>query len=299
MQSESSHNDIEKYIDVLFPYAYNILGAVEDAKDAVQEVLMKQLSDTNEHIIDEKSYMVKSVINLAINMKIRQKKTTRNEEPWLPEPIATDDAADRNLHLNEVLSYSLLVLMERLSPMERAVFILRESFDYSHLEIAEVLSITEDYSRKLLSRAKASIFKPALKRTKTQDAHEREVLERFMSAIRQRDTRLLESMMAADIRFYADGGGKVPLVASICVGATQVAALQILVYHRFLHSAKIVYTIVNHQPAFLSYVKGRLTSCVVFDLHPEMGTMLQISAVLDPDKLKTLTENYLTPNSNN
>jgi len=169
------------------------------------------------------------------------------------------------------------------------VFILRESFDYSHAEIAKILSITEDYSRQLLSRAKASIFKPALKRTKAQDAHAQEVLERFMNAIRERDTQQLESIMAADIQFHADGGGKVPLVATICIGASQVAALQILVYHRFLRFADIVYTIVNHQPAFLSFVKGRLTSCVVFDLHPESDMLLQIDAILDPDKLKSFT----------
>ncbi|PSR56470.1 RNA polymerase subunit sigma-24 [Adhaeribacter arboris] len=293
MNPESSHrNAIEQYIPILFPYAYNILGAVEDAKDAVQEVLTKQLSDPNALVKDEKSYLIKSVINLAINMKTRQKKTTWKEEFWLPEPIATDDAADRNLHLNEVLSYSLLVLMERLNARERAVFILRESFDYSHAEIAEILSVTEDYSRKLLSRAKASIFKPAPKRTQVQAAHERQVLERFMSAIQQRDTQLLESIMAADIRFYADGGGKVPLVTNLCIGAPEVAALQILVYHKFLRFARIVFTVVNHQPAFLSFVKERLTSCVIFDLHPEHGTVLQINAVLDPDKLKTLKQTH-------
>ncbi|RDC64226.1 sigma-70 family RNA polymerase sigma factor [Adhaeribacter pallidiroseus] len=284
------HHTFDKYLDVLFPYAYNILGVVDDAKDAVQEVLMKHLSGSNEQVKDEKSYLIKSVINRAINLKTQQKKTVRSKELWLPEPVATDDAADRNLHLDEVLSYSLLVLMERLSAVERAVFILRESFDYSHAEIAEILTITEEHSRKLLSRAKASIFKPAPKRTKLPDTHAREVLEQFLSAIRQRDTQKLESIMAADIRFYADGGGKVPLAASICLGATQVAALQIMIYHRFLQSANILYTVVNHQPALLTFVNNRLTSCSVFDLHPELGTLLQINVVLDPDKLKILKQ---------
>lgn len=287
MKSESAHFTVKKYIQVLFPYAYNILGVVEDAQDAVQEVLMKQLAESQEHVKDEKSYLIKSVINLAINMKSRRQKVIRNEELWLPEPIATNDAADRNLHLNEVLSYSLLVLMERLNPRERAVFILRESFEYSHAEIAELLSITEESSRQLLRRAKTSIFKPRPKRTKLQDVQSQEVLEQFMNAIQQRDTHLLESLMTADIQFHADGGGKVPLVATFCMGASKVAALQILIYERFLRFAEIVRTWVNHQPALLTYVNGRLTSCVIFDVHPESGTLLQINAVLDPDKLKS------------
>ncbi len=293
MKPELPEHTLKKYLDLLFPYAYNILGVVEDAKDAVQEVLMKHLSGSPEHVKDEKNYLIKSVINLAINLKSRQKKTLRNAELWLPEPIATDDAADRNLYLDEVLSYSLLVLMERLSATERAVFILRESFDYSHSEIAGILSITEEYARKLFSRAKKSLFKPSPKRTRSQDTHARQVLAQFVSAIRQRDTHMLESIMAADIRFYADGGGKVPLAASICMGAPEVAALQIMVYHRFLHAAKLQYTVVNHQPALLSFVNERLTSCVVFDLHPDVGTLLQIHAVLDPDKLKLLTQTHL------
>ncbi|MEO5997389.1 MAG: sigma-70 family RNA polymerase sigma factor [Chitinophagaceae bacterium] len=278
------------YLDFLFPYAYNILGSAEDAKDAVQDVLVKHFANSNEHIDDQKNYLIKSIINLAINMKSRQKKTIHSDELWLPEPVATDDAADKNIYLNEVLSYSLLILMENLNAKERAVFILKESFDYTHLEIADILTITEEHSRQLLSRAKASIFKPGQKRTEKQVAHERNVLERFMTAIRQRDAQQLEDAMADDIRFYADGGGKVPLLATRCVGSADVAALIMKVYYLFLTSAKIEYAVINHQPALLSYKAGRLNSCQVFDLHPKTNKVLQINAVLDPDKLKSLSQ---------
>ncbi len=275
---------------VLFPYAYNILGSAEEARDVVQEVLVKHLSDPPEHIADPKNYLIRSVINLSITLKSRQKKTLRPGERWLPEPVATDDAADRNLHLDDVLSYSLLVLMERLDARERAVFILRESFDYTHAEIAGLLSITEAHSRKLLSRARTRLFKPAPKRPAARDAHDRNALEGFLRAIRERDTQQLETLMAADIGFYADGGGTVPLAAGTCTGAAPVAALLMRVYHAYLASARLVYTRINHQPALLSYVAGRLTACQVFDLHPEHGTLLQINAVLDPDKLKSLPQ---------
>ncbi len=96
--------------------------------------------------------------------------------------------------------------------------------------------------------------------------------------------------MAADIGFYADGGGKVPLAAGTCLGAAPVAALLMRVYHTYLASAEIRCAVINHQPALLSYVAGRLTSCQVFDLHAEHGTLLQINVVLDPDKLKSLSQ---------
>lgn len=281
-----------RYTEILFPYAYNILGSSEDAKDTVQDVLTTYLSTPKDHITNEKNYLIRSVVNLAINLKERQKKIISGEGLWLPEPVATDDAADKNLHLNEILSYSLLVLMEKLNARERAVFILKESFDYSHAEIANILSISEENSRKLLSRAKESIFKPSTRRSKEQTIHERNVLDSLMSAIRTGDIEKLENVMSTDIRFYADGGGKVPLLTEFSMGSGNVAALQMLVFNRYLHAAKIVYAIINHQPALLSYINGRLTACQIFELHPDTDKVMQINAVLDPDKLKSLSQKY-------
>lgn len=274
---------------VLFPYAYNILGSAEDAKDVVQDVLAKHLSEPiAATVADPKSYLIKSVVNHAINTKKRLQRTLREGEVWLPEPVATADAADRNLQLGEVLSYSLLVLMERLSAAERAVFILRESFEYGHNEIAGVLGISEAHSRKLLSRAKDRLFKPAPKRSIAREQREREILDQYIDAIRNRDMQQLEGLMNADIRYYADGGGKVPLAASLCLGATAVAALQTMVYHKWLVKAKIKYIRVNHQPAFLYYKEEQLVACQVFEIHAEQDQLMQLLVVLDPAKLKNL-----------
>lgn len=278
----------KEYIQLLFPYAYNILGLAEDAKDIVQDVLMKHLSQGRSDISDEKNYLIRSVINAAINLKSRQKLMLRAEEVWLPEPIATDETSDKDLHLNDILSYSLLVLMERLNAKERAVFILKETFDYSHTEIAELLTITEENSRQLLKRAKAAIFKPAPKRTEEQSLREQQILSRLMTAIRQRNTQELENTMTADIRFYADGGGKVPLLAKESTGSVDVANLLMTVYHKFLTTASIEFAIINHQAALISYIKGRLNSCQVFDIDPITGAVLRINVILDPDKLKAL-----------
>ena len=287
MSSINNTEEVTAHSDALFPYAYNILGSVEDAKDVVQDVLTKHLAaPPSEGITNLKSYLIRSVVNHAINTKNRLKKTLSDGAIWLPEPVATDDAADRPLQLREILSYSLLVLMERLSASERAVFILRESFDYSHEEIANVLSISVAHSRKLFSRAKERLFKPAPMRSKIKEEREQEILDSYISAIRQRNISQLEGLMNADIRYYADGGGKVPLAASLCLGAKAVAELQTMVYHKWLHAMRMVYTRVNHQPAFLFYRGGRLIACQVFEMAAEDGHLLQINTVLDPDKLK-------------
>lgn len=119
-------------------YAYNILGSYEDAKDIVQDVFLKFTQLKADKIADKKSYLIRMVVNLAIDHKRRLKKQLEQYPgPWLPEPLATDDPAFA-IHRKEILSYSLLVLLEKLDSKQRAVFILKEGFDYDHEEVAEV-----------------------------------------------------------------------------------------------------------------------------------------------------------------
>jgi len=282
-----------EYMELLFPFAYNILGSAEDAKDAVQDVVLKFYSIREKDIVDQRNYLIRAVINTAINIKSKKQNLQPGGLPWLPEPIVTDDTADKSLLLHDVLSYSLLVLMERLNAKERAIFILKETFDYSHAEIAAFLDISEEHSRKLLSRAKASLFKPARRKTEKEAHHEREVISRFMNAIRKRDIQQLENAMTADIRFYADGGGKVPLLATKSRGSAEIATLVIKAYYNYLQSAQFCFVQVNHQPALLTYRNGELNSCLVFDLQPETDRILQISAVMDPAKLRSLLQRPL------
>ncbi|MBS1663445.1 MAG: sigma-70 family RNA polymerase sigma factor [Bacteroidetes bacterium] len=279
---------MKDYQPILFPYAYNILGSAEDARDAIQDVLAKYYSDAREGIENEKAYLIKSVINHAINMKTRRKRTV-NQEVWLPEPVATE-SADSNIHLKDILSYSLLVLLEKLNARERAVFILKESFDYGHDEIAQILSITEEHSRKLLSRAKTKLFKPAENiEHKVLDERTSALLQNYIGAIRERDMGKLETLLAEDVVFYADGGGKLRVVRQVCTGAAEVAGLLELVYHTYQSKSRFQLVEVNHQPAFLVYNKDLLVTCTVFDISSE-GKILQISTVVDPDKLKNIQQ---------
>ena len=279
---------MKDYQNILFPYAYNILGSAEDARDAIQDVLANYYTEPREGIANEKAYLIRSVINQAINKK-RRRKLAPPSEPWLPEPVATE-SADANVYLKDILSYSLLVLLEKLNARERAVFILKESFDYGHEEIAAILGITEEHSRKLLSRAKARLFKPGgeIQRSSGRDAHTSALLQNYIDAIRARNMEKLESLLTSDIALYADGGGKINVVRKVCTGSAAVAELLAYVFHTYQHTATIQTTIVNHQPAFLFIHGDRLVSCTVFDITPDGSRIAHINSIVDPEKLKNL-----------
>ena len=279
---------MKDYQQILFPYAYNILGSAEDAKDAIQDVLSNYVATPREGVENEKNYLIKSVINHSINLRSRRKKVSYGEV-WLPEPVATE-LADTNINLKDIVSYSLLILLEQLNPKERAVFILKEGFGYSHQEISEVLSGTVELSRKLLSRAKTKLSQSKQPVRLHREPVPSEILERYVNTIRGGDTERLEDLLAEDITFYADGGGKVNVVKKICTGIHEVADLLVYVYHKFEVNARIIATTVNHQPALLFYVDGKILSCQVLGISPESGEIYQISTVVDPDKLKNIEE---------
>src|SRR5690606_8995527 len=190
------------YQSTLLPYAYNILGSVDDALDVIQDVMMKRLTGVGAVLENERAYLVKSVINQAINLKNRNKRI-RGEGMWLPEPVATEQA-DGRLKKKEIISYSMLVLLEHLNARERAVFILKEAFDYAHEEIAETLSITVENSRKLLSRAKRNLkdndggFKPVATATTN-------FLETYIHCIETGDIGALTQLLSEEIAVKADG----------------------------------------------------------------------------------------------
>src|SRR5688572_17644493 len=126
---------MESIRPLLTTYAYNILGSLDEAKDVVQDAYLKFMQLDRQDIEDQKAYLVRMVINLSINQKKRQRRIVADYPgEWLPEPVATEKA-DTGILRKEVLSYSLMVLLEKLNPRQRAVFILNEAFDYDHEEI--------------------------------------------------------------------------------------------------------------------------------------------------------------------
>jgi len=266
----------------LFPYAYNILGSVDDAMDAIQDVITKYISSSKPNIENEISYLIKGVINQSINIKKRNQKTI-GDKIWLPEPISTEKA-DTNINREEIISYSMLVLLEKLNPKERAVFILKEAFDYSHEEIATAMSFSIENSRKLLSRAKKALekmkkdFEPSPMASPT-------FLKEYITSIKTGNVSALEKLLSDDIMVKTDGGN-VSIVSELMVGIKEVIKLMIYVYNTYQKSFSIVESTVNHQPALMFYNDGKLVNCQVFELEKDNEKIMTIYSIVDPEKLK-------------
>lgn len=265
---------------LLTTYAYNITGSLEDARDLVQDAYV-QYMQTNTTVENPRAWLVRTVINLSIN---RNNKRKRMEYPgeWLPEPVDTH-MPDSSLLGRDVLRYSLMVLLEKLNARERAVFILREAFNYEYSEIAAVLDISAANCRQLLSRAKKQLrsYEP-----NTSSPIPRTFLDNYIDLIQQGDTSRLEQLLHEEITSISDGGGKVPAAQQPVLGRKAVLALLLGMYKKFYHAAAVKQGSVNHQPALFYYYAGRLTSCQVFTVTGERITGVYI--IRNPDKLRKL-----------
>lgn len=271
------------YQSTLFPYAYNILGSADDAKDAIQDVITKYISTSKQGIENEIGYLIKGVINQSINIKKRNQKVNKNTM-WLPEPIATEKA-DTEIQRAEIISYSMLVLLENLKPKERAVFILKEAFDYSHQEIADALSFSIENSRKLLSRAKKSLDGVDIN-LHTSSSVKTDFLQNYIDIIKEGNVNALEKILSEDILVKTDGGGKVAIVSELVVGIKATINLMLHVYNTYQKSFVIVSSKVNHQPALLFYNNEKLVNCQIFELEKDYSKIKSIYSIVDPIKLK-------------
>lgn len=279
----------KNYRESLFPVAYNILGSVEDARDVIQEVMVDRLQRNGDTIDNEWAYLRKSVIHRAINLKKRNRRMA-GDYTWLPEPVATGEGADQDLKSREILSYSMLVLLEHLKPKQRAVFLMKEMFDYSHEEIAEIFSLSVDNSRQLLRRAKRTLKDEEVRQLPDRGKHS-VLISQYVDAIRGGKMEQLQEMLLGQITAQTDGGGKVPILSAFTEGARDVAGLLIEVYKRFLRNYNVTIAEVNHMPALLFYNGETLVCCQVLDIDVKTGRMGNIFSVVDPVKLKNI-KNY-------
>lgn len=276
---------MESLRPLLTTYAYNILGSYEDARDVVQDAFLKFIKVNEADIENKKAYLVRSVINLSINLKNRYKKRFENYPgEWLPEPVATEKA-DTGIIKEEILSYSLMVLLEKLNPKQRAVFILKEAFDYEHEEIAEVLGISVENSRKILSRAKEQLHTPDHISDRKAPA---DYLNKYMDVIRTGDTKKLEQLLTNEITVISDGGGKAVAFINPVSGKKRVTALLLGVYNKYYANVRIEMKQVNHEPALFYYDDNKLVTCQIFIIENDIIT--NVYFIRNPDKLKELQE---------
>jgi RNA polymerase sigma-70 factor (ECF subfamily) len=273
-----------------FAVAYRMLGSVAEAEDMVQEALLRfhQELDRGEEIASPRAFVTTVVTRLSID-QLRSARARRElyVGEWMPEPLVTDpreNPAER-AETADSLSFAFLVLLERLTPEQRAAFLLHDVFGYPYAKVAEIVGTGEDNARQLASRARRHIREGRPRFEATADQRE-ELAARFFAAAEQGDLEELEAVLARDVELHGDGGGKVPALARVIRGRDR--AVQLLqawwrAAERF-GGARFERTEINGQPGALTRdPEGRLINAIVLDIAG--GKIVAVRSVVNPDKL--------------
>ncbi len=282
----SRTGEFEELRPLLFAIAYRILGSVAEAEDAVQETWLRYQSSPVQPT-SVKAFLSAVVTRISIDV-LRSARVRRETYvgPWLPEPLLTDPYEDpvRSAELADSVSMAALLLLERLSPLERAVFVLREVFGFGFPEIASAVGRSEAACRQLAVRARRHM--DAGRPRFEADRKEREELaERFFGAFREGNVDGLRELLAADVHMVGDGGGKAPLLASHTIGPENVARVLAALIPPFTRIGVVLEPHeVNGQPgAIFRDPDGKVLSTLALDILD--GQIQAIRSVINPDKL--------------
>jgi RNA polymerase sigma-70 factor (ECF subfamily) len=275
---------------LVFSIAYRMLGSVVEAEDVTQEAFLRLHRDTTEAASPE-AYATTVTVRLAIDhLRSARVRRERYVGSWLPEPLLTTgeefDPAAR-AETDESLSVAFLAVLERLSPVQRAVFLLREVFEYDYDQIAAIVAKSPQTCRQILVRARAHIEQARPRFTVT--PAERDTLaERFFAACRDGDLAGLERLLAEHVEFHGDGGGKAPAVRKPVVGRVQVARFMLGLMRQARHNAlRMEPVAVNGQPgARVIDADGHTLSVMALDIAD--GHVRGVYNMLNPDKLRHL-----------
>lgn len=276
-------NALPSYKSYLFAVAYNILGQVQEAEDVVQDCFEDILKAPEKEVYNEKAYLTRIVTNKSIDL-LKKLKKEREQYPgtWLPEPYLQPELPVVDEEKIEILSYGLMSLIEQLTPVERAVFVLREAFDYSYASLAEILQTSETNCRKILSRARAKL-KPEPLRQSDAKSH-RELLNAFLKAHQQGDIKSLASLLKKDIIVYSDGGGNASAALKPITGPDHVIQLLAAISRVEAVQKQAVHILsINGRPG-LAFRSGQKTETIFcFDVHEMCFSKMFI--VRNPDKI--------------
>jgi RNA polymerase sigma-70 factor (TIGR02957 family) len=234
----------------LFGIAYRMLSSATESEDLVQDVWLRWQTYDRSTVIDPAAFLATTTTRLAINTlqsaRVRRETYTG---PWLPEPIDTSADPHVGAERDEALSFAVLLLLERLSPTERAAYVLREAFDYPYRQIADIVQVSEVAARQLVSRARKHLASG--RRTPVTGPEQRRLLTAFVAAARAGDLAALEKLLAADVISYSDGGGAVRASRFPVVGAFRVAKYVRAFADRFWLGVEVLWGTVNGQAAAL------------------------------------------------
>ena len=280
----------------LFSVAYRMLGSAAESEDVVQDAWLRS-SSAPDRLVSAKAWLTTVVTRLCLD-RLKSTRMQREEYvgPWLPEPVPTVavETGEDVVARQESITLAFLVLLETLTPAERAAFLLREVFERDYDEVADTLDTTPAAARQLVHRAKSRIAEGRPRFTASREG-QRELVAAFFAAVQQGDLTGLERYLAADVTYTADGGGKVEAARRPVHGAESVAK----VIHALVHKAAIAadaapgawaadFASINGEAAVLAYRRGSLDTVFVFST--ENDRITAIRAIRNPDKLAWLKQ---------
>ncbi|USQ87010.1 RNA polymerase sigma-70 factor [Streptomyces phaeoluteigriseus] len=291
MTADTITDVFEEHRSFLLGVAYRMLGRVADAEDVVQDAWLRWAAADRGDVREPRAYLVRVVTRLALDRLARIK--ARNEAyvgPWLPEPYVTDfgdtvqDTAERAV-LADSVSLAVLVVLESLSPLERAVFVLREAFGYPHADIAAVLDRSESAVRQLAGRARRHVDERR-PRYDVDPVQRRELTERFLAAAAEGDLDGLLDLLAPDVRLVGDSGGRSKAPLRVLESADHVGRFLVGVTRKSVPDLSVRVLELNGGPALLLLSGGTPDSVLQLDVAD--GHIRTVYVVRNPDKLRAL-----------
>jgi RNA polymerase sigma-70 factor, ECF subfamily len=279
----------ESYRSYLFAIAYRMLGSAMDAEDMVQETYLRYQATPPDTIRSLKAFLTTIITRLCMDqLHLARRKRELYVGPWLPEPIltaTTPEAGDpeRRVDMEESISIAFLMLLEQLQPFERAVFLLREVFEYDFAEIATMLGKTEAACRRSFSRAKIHLAEHRPRFPTSPQTH-RQLISGFVQAVEQGEMTTLKNLLAEEVTLWADGGGKIKQAALRPITGRDVVARFSLGTKRFLPAnARMEIAEVNGEPAMV--VRSGSQALFVLSIEVEAGHIQAIRIIANPEKL--------------
>jgi RNA polymerase sigma-70 factor, ECF subfamily len=274
---------------LLFSIAYRMLGSRSDAEDMLQETFIRWQHASEAEIRDPRAFLVTVITRLCIN-QLQSARVKREQYfgQWLPEPLLTKAAAESPVisEIDGSLSMAFLMLLERLTPIERAVFLLREVFDYDYAEVAEILGQSEVNCRKILSRAKQHVTEDR-PRFDASPHEQQTLLQHVLEATSHGDMQGLLALLSKDVVLYTDGGGKATAVPNPVYGAEHVARFFMEAPKKLMPKYVVRrFTEINGQPGVVVYDHGQVFGVLTMDVAG--GRIRNIYIVRNPDKLALL-----------
>jgi RNA polymerase sigma-70 factor (ECF subfamily) len=290
----------EAHRGLMFAVAYRMLGSIADAEDAVQDAWLRWSAASRADVLDAKAYLARVVTTTALN-RLRSARARREAYvgPWLPEPLLTEagpDAAER-AELAESVSVAMLVVLESLTPDERAVFVLREVFGFGHAEIGAALGRSAPAVRQLAHRAREHV-QARRPRFDVDWDQQREVTERFLAAAAGGDIDGLMTVLAPDVTLLTDGGGKARAALRPIVGARKAARFLAAISTRpymgmDISDMTLAAAEINGSPGTMIMTGGRAIAALTLTVSGGRITAIQLLA--NPDKLTAITAGRTLP----